>query len=50
MARALAVALILCCAAAQVIERSRAAMAQLSRDAQWLAGNEKLGTRPGLRQ
>jgi tripartite-type tricarboxylate transporter receptor subunit TctC len=33
----------------EVLERWSAAMAQLSRDAQWLAGNEKLGGVPAVR-
>ena len=34
---------------AEVVERWSAVMAQLSRDAQWLAGNEKLGGVPAVR-
>jgi tripartite-type tricarboxylate transporter receptor subunit TctC len=33
----------------EVVERWSAALAQLSRDAQWLAGNEKLGGVPAVR-
>ena len=33
----------------EVVERWSGALAQLSRDAQWLAGNEKLGGVPAVR-